>query len=116
MDEVSLAAETSVMHVQYGMITQLHWTPSSFGLQSIRNEDLLVDGPEASAAMIRSVFQGQAGAARDIVLANASAGLWIAGRTHSLIEGVAMAAKAIDSGSALRLLEALSRSTQAVSE
>jgi anthranilate phosphoribosyltransferase len=116
MDEVSLAAETSVLHVQYGMTTQLHWTPSTFGLQSIRNEDLIVDGPEASAAMIRSVFQGQAGAPRDVVLANASAGLWIAGRTHSLIEGVAMASKAIDSGSAWQLLEALSRSTQGVTE
>ena len=57
--------------------------------------------------MIRSVLGGERGPARDIVLANAAAGLWVSGKTHSLMDGVAIAAKAIDSGAALKLLKDL---------
>ncbi len=113
MDEVSLAADTRVLHIQFGMTTQLHWSPKDFGLQPIRNEDLMVDGPEASAEMIRGILAGRLGPPRDIVLANAAAGLWVSGRTHSLIEGVAMSARAIDSGSAALKLQELAEASQA---
>jgi anthranilate phosphoribosyltransferase len=112
MDEVSLAADTQVLHVQYGMTTQSLWSPSSFGLATIRNEDLIVDGPEGSAQVIQSILSGQPGPPRDIVLANASAALWVAGKTHSLLEGVALATKAIDSGAARSLLTELCRCSQ----
>jgi anthranilate phosphoribosyltransferase len=107
MDEVSLADETSVLHIQYGMTTQFLWSPSTFGLPKIKNEDLIVEGPEESGTVIRRVLSGERGPARDIVLANAAAGLWVSGKTHSLMDGVAIAAKAIDSGAALKLLKDL---------
>jgi anthranilate phosphoribosyltransferase len=107
MDEVSLSAETQVLHVQYGMTTQLSWSPRDFGLEPIRNEDLVVDGPEASARVIEGIVAGQRGPARDIVLANVAAALWVSERTHSLIDGVARAARAIDSGAAREKLSAL---------
>lgn len=108
MDEVSLAAETSVLHVQYGMTTQLFWDHRSFGLPKINNSDLLVDGPEQSAKTIEGILKGQTGPARDVVVANAAAGLWVCNRTHSLIDAVGQAQRAIDSGKALSLLEQLS--------
>lgn len=107
MDEVSLAAETSVLHIQYGMTTQLYWDHKSFGLPKIRNDDLLVDGPEQSAQVIKSILQGNLGPARDIVVANAAAGLWVSNRTHSLIDASKQAQLAIDSGKALQLLDRL---------
>jgi len=113
LDEVSLAADTCVFHVHLGMTTQMHWSPRDFGLPALRNEDLAVEGPEESAAVIRSVLAGVPGPARDIVLANAAAGLWVCQRTHSLMEGVAMASQAIDSGAAAGKLEELVRFTQA---
>jgi anthranilate phosphoribosyltransferase len=113
MDEVSLAAETHVLHVQYGMTTQMHWSAKDFGFHPICNDDLLVDCPESSAAMIRRVLAGEKIPARDIVLANAAAGFWVSGRTHSLLEGVAQGARAIDSGAAAAQLEALARFTGA---
>jgi anthranilate phosphoribosyltransferase len=112
MDEVSLGAETSVLHIQYGMTTQLYWDHRSFGLPKINNSDLLVDGPEHSAQMIRGILQGQHGPARDIVVANAAAGLWVAGKTHSLIDAAKQAQQAIDTGRALEVLERLAVLTQ----
>lgn len=107
MDEVSLSAETQVMHVQHGMTTQMFWAPKDFGLPTIRNDDLVVDSPDSSAAVIRRILEGERGPARDIVLANVSAALWVCERTHSLLDGVARAASAIDSGAALAKLNAL---------
>ena len=112
MDEVSLGAETSVLHIQYGMTTQLYWDHRSFGLPKINNSDLLVDGPEHSAQMIRGILQGQHGPARDIVVANAAAGLWVSGKTHSLIDATNQAQQAIDTGRALQVLERLAVLTQ----
>jgi anthranilate phosphoribosyltransferase len=112
MDEVSLGAETSVLHIQYGMTTQLYWDHRSFGLPKINNSDLLVDGPEHSAQMIRGILKGQHGPARDIVVANAAAGLWVVGKTHSLIDAAKQAQQAIDTGRALQVLERLAVLTQ----
>jgi anthranilate phosphoribosyltransferase len=89
------------------MTTQMFWAPKDFGLPTIRNDDLVVDGPDSSAAVIRRILEGEHGPARDIVLANVSAALWVCERTHSLVDGVARAASALDSGAALAKLNAL---------
>ena len=109
MDEVSLSADTHVLHIQRGMLTQTTWTPQTFGLTTIRVDDLRVDDPQESAAAILAILAGELGPRRDIVLANVSAALWISGMTHSLIDGVARAARAIDSGSATAILESLAK-------
>ncbi len=109
MDEVSLSADTKVLHVQRGKLTQTTWTPQSFGLATIRVDDLRVDNPKESAAAILAILAGERGPRRDIVLANVSAALWVSGMTHSLIDGVARADHAIDSGKAAAILDSLAK-------
>nr|MCU0714646.1 anthranilate phosphoribosyltransferase [Pirellula sp.] len=109
MDEVTLSAPTQVQHIAYGMLTQTTWTPASFGLEPIRVDDLIVDGPKESADAIRSILQGQRGPKRDIVVANTAATLWVSGHTHSLVDGVAKAQQAIDTGKAAAVLHKLSQ-------
>ncbi len=108
MDEVSLSADTHVLHIQRGMLTQTTWSPQSFGLAPIQVDDLVVEGPQESAAAIAAILNGERGPRRDIVLANTSAALWVSGITHSLIDGVARAERAIDSGKASEVLRSLS--------
>jgi anthranilate phosphoribosyltransferase len=55
----------------------------------------------------RQVLEGGTGAARDMVLANAAAGLLITERVASLPEGVAMAGAALDEGLAAECLQRL---------
>ncbi|HUP81769.1 MAG TPA: anthranilate phosphoribosyltransferase [Pirellula sp.] len=109
MDEVSLSADTKVLHVHFGKLTQTIWTPQSFGLVTIRVDDLRVDNPKESAAAILAILKGEPGPRRDIVLANVSAALWVSGMTHSLIDGVARAEQAIDSGRAAAILDSLAK-------
>ena len=54
-------------------------------------------------------WQGGAGPARDVVLLNAGAALFVAGRAARLGDGLSAAAAAIDSGAARRTLDALVR-------
>ena len=57
----------------------------------------------------RGVLKGERGPRRDIVLLNAAAALMVAGRAGDLRAGAAQAGHALDSGAALRVVEALRR-------
>jgi anthranilate phosphoribosyltransferase len=109
LDEVTLAGPTNVRRVRDGRVEAFEWTPADFGLEPAAVGDLKADGPEASAAMIRGVLAGAGGPARRIVLANAAAALMVGGRVSLLPDGVALAARTIDSGAGRRVLEGLAR-------
>lgn len=104
LDEVTLAGETNVTEVTPRGIQETAWKPADFGLPQGDLTPLRVNGPEASAAMVRSVLDGQSGPARDIVVMNAAAALWTARRADALCDCAGLAAKALDSGAAKRLL------------
>ena len=57
--------------------------------------------------MILAVLNGELGAARDIVLLNAGAAIYVAGLVDSLAAGINKAAELIDQGLALAKLNAL---------
>ncbi len=105
LDEVSLNGPTRVLWVEAGTVEARSWRPGEFGLAKVSADELRVSGPIESASRIRALLNGQAGPDRDIVLANASASLLVAGRTGSLAEGVVLAAEAIDQGRAATLLD-----------
>jgi anthranilate phosphoribosyltransferase len=107
-DEVSLSSPTRVREVRGGTVRALEWSPDDFGLAPCTPDELRVDGPEASAAVIRAVLAGADGPARRVVLANAAAALLAAESVTALRDGVARAAEAIRSGRAARVLTDLS--------
>ncbi len=77
LDEVALWGTTLGLEIDgaSGEIIEHTWTAEDFGLERCEVESLRVESPEASAAMIRGVIQGEQGAARDIVVANTAAAL-----------------------------------------
>ncbi len=107
MGEVTITGPTEVREVVGGTVRNFTWQPADFGLAVSGKESLVVDGPEASAAIIRDVLSGKPGPPRDIVLINAAAALWVAGRHESPLACVQQAAEAIDSQQAARLLTKL---------
>jgi anthranilate phosphoribosyltransferase len=113
LDEVTISSTTSVTLVEGDRVDELCWSPESFGLQQAGKDDMLVDGPEASAAMIRSILDGEAGPARDIVVLNAAAAIWTAGKDAELPACAVLAAAAIDSGAAKQLLSRLAQLSSA---
>lgn len=113
LDELTIAGPTRITEVTSAGLLEFTWTPSDFGLPTSGLATLQVSGPEESAEIIRGVLDGERGAARDIVLMNAAAALWVAGHVEAPEEGAAKAAMAIDGGRARALLEELARVTNA---
>jgi anthranilate phosphoribosyltransferase len=107
MDEVTLTGPTSVCEVAGKVLRPTRWQPADFGLAACRLEDLKVDSPGESVEVVGDVLAGRPGPPRDVVLANAAAALWVAEKADSLVDGVQLAAEAVDHGKAARLLARL---------
>ncbi len=105
IDEVALDRPTRVRWVEAGRVRSEVWTGADFGLLPAEIAELRVSGPTESAHRIRKLLWGEPGPARNVVLANAAAALRVAGRVETLAQGVILAAEAIDTGSAARLVE-----------
>jgi len=114
LDEVTLADITYVTEAAEGNLRSFWWRPADFGLDEAGPEAMRVDGPAQSAEVIRAILDGRRGPPRDIVLANAAAALWTAGRSPSLRQCVRLAAEAIDSGAARELLARLAERSHGV--
>lgn len=113
LDEVSLWGETAVFEVSASGVTETTWTAATFGLPECNVADLRVSNAAESAARIRGILNGERGPARDIVVANAAAALLVAGHASSPLEGAVLAARAIESGLALKKLEDLRTASSA---
>jgi anthranilate phosphoribosyltransferase len=107
LDEVSLSAPTLVRDVCDGKVVCHEWTAADFGLTPCEPNELRVEGPEESAAVIRRVLAGEETPAARVVLANAAAALLAAGKVTDLKAGVARAAEAVADGRARQVLEKL---------
>lgn len=109
MDEISASAPTFICEFNQGKYHTYTTTPEDFGLASCRKEDLVGGTPAENALITTSILGGEKGPKRNAVLLNAGAALYIAEKADSLAEGVILAGKIIDSGSALSRLEAFRR-------
>jgi anthranilate phosphoribosyltransferase len=113
LGEVTIAGRTHVTEdCSDGSTKEHRWTAEDFGLNSVSSlTSIEVDDAQQSAAVVRDVLAGNRGLARDIVVANAAAALWVAGKAESLMSGAQLAQQAIDSGEAQNLLERLVQMT-----
>jgi anthranilate phosphoribosyltransferase len=107
LDEVSLTAPTHVREVRRTGISAWQWSAADFGLPTCTLDSLRAADPDESARRIEDVLQGKPGPAMATVLANAAAGIIVAGRAATPIEGVDLARQAVQSGRALHVLEEL---------
>jgi anthranilate phosphoribosyltransferase len=107
LDEISNTGESRVSEVREGMVRSYTLRPEDFGLARSTIGELMGGDREENARIIRAILDGEAGARRDIVLMNAAAALVAGGRARDFKDGVGLAAQSIDSGAALRKLEAL---------
>ncbi|MPY87228.1 MAG: anthranilate phosphoribosyltransferase [Luteitalea sp.] len=105
LDELSTTGYSKVSECRHGVLRTFYVHPSDFGLPKAQLADLVGGEASTNAAIGREVLDGRPGPARDIVLLNAAAALYIAGRAASVHEGIERAAEAIDTGRAAVVLE-----------
>ena len=109
LDELALSGPSEIAIVRHATVSPDLIAPEDLGLQRAPVTALLGGDAAQNAAILHSIFQGESGPRRDIVLLNAAAVLIVAGIAPDLRQGAALAARAIDSGAVTRLLDELRR-------
>lgn len=107
LDEISTTGYTKVSEGHDGTVRTFHVHPGDFGLRKTTLASIAGGDARTNAKILVEMLGGQPGPVRDIVLLNAGAGLFVAGRAGSVREGIALAAAAIDNGRARSALDAL---------
>lgn len=107
LDEITITGETKVGELKQGEIYEYTIQPEDFGITSAPIETIKVSDLSHAKEMLLSVLDNQAGPARDIVLLNAGAAIYVAGITTSLAEGVEKARSILASGAAMKKMQEL---------
>lgn len=113
MDEISFSADTYVAELKGGEVKEYILNPAQFGMPLHDINSIRVESAQHSSEIILGVFSGEQGPARDIVLLNAGAAIYVSGLAADLPSGITQAAHAIDSGAALDKLQQLKTLSQA---
>jgi anthranilate phosphoribosyltransferase len=126
LDELSTTAPSTVWVAADGAVSETSFDPADLGLPRATLADLRGGDPAHNASVARAVLAGEPGPVRDIVLLNAAAAMAAAGGlgavaaarpdrptgadttaealAKTLSEGLARAARAVDSGASAALL------------
>jgi anthranilate phosphoribosyltransferase len=112
LDEITLAGDTHVAELRDGEVREYTVRPEQFGLAAHDGSALRVSNPQASVDTARRVLDNQSGPARDIVLFNAGAALYVAGVAESLADGIERARAALTTGAAAERLYQFVQTTQ----
>lgn len=105
LDEITITGETYCAKLMNGKIEECVLHPRDFGLQSCDIKDLIGGNADENAQALKDLLHGMPSAYRDIVVANASAVMMIAGKYSCLLEASQQVQNAVDSGEALKLLD-----------
>ena len=111
LDEISLSGETLVAEVREGGIKRYTVAPEDFGVPRASLDAVRGGSPAENAAILQSIFAGEPGPRRDIVVINTAAALVAAGVAGNFKEGAELAAQALSSNAAEGKLSELKKFT-----
>ncbi|MEO7507821.1 MAG: anthranilate phosphoribosyltransferase, partial [Pyrinomonadaceae bacterium] len=114
LDEVTVAGATTVSEASLDGVNTFQIGPRDFGLELESLDHLRGGDAAANAAIIMQVLTGaRRDAARNIVIINAAAALFVGGIAEDLLDAARLAIESIDSGQALKKLDQLIEATKA---
>ncbi len=116
LDELTTAGVTTVGALEGGRVETFEVVAEDVGLPPARLEDLRGGEPQHNARLMHDLLAGAGGPLRDVVLLNSGAALLVAGRAATLEAGIELAARALDSGAARRVLQDLVARTNMLAE
>jgi anthranilate phosphoribosyltransferase len=107
LDELALSGPSEIAELRNGTVTQYTITPEDLGLQRAPLSALAGGNASDNALILKDIFSGKPGPARDVVLLNAAAVLVVGGLASNLRDGIQLAATTIDTGAVTHLINAL---------
>jgi anthranilate phosphoribosyltransferase len=112
LDEITTTGPTHVAELGEGGIREYTIEPGDLGIPISAIDDLRGGDAAENARILRDVLSGETGAARDAVLMNAGAAIYLGGLAGSLAGGVSRAGESIDSGRSLAKLDTFVEGTR----
>jgi anthranilate phosphoribosyltransferase len=108
LDEISPLGPTHVVEVKGGKTSEWTINPADFGFGKGSAAELKGSQPEENARIIEAILGGKGNrTSREAVILNAAGAIYVGGGTSNFGDAVGAAGAAIESGGALRALEAL---------
>ncbi len=112
LDEITIGGATRVSELKAGEVSTYEIEPEAFGIRRRGADSVAVASVQESLTLVRQVLSGASGPARDLVVLNAGAAIYVAGLAADHQAGVERARQAIDSGAAAAKLAALADVSQ----
>jgi anthranilate phosphoribosyltransferase len=116
LDEISISSRTTVVEVNGETVTHTTLDPADVGLTAVDEATELAEceggTPEHNARVTRAIFAGEPGPRRDLAVINAGAAIYAAGLGATVADGVALAQRALDDGSAADTLQRFIAATE----
>eukprot|EP00435_Cladocopium_sp_Y103_P074389 s171_g48.t1 len=107
LDELSIEGRSKVWELKDGEIKEYEVQPSDFGVSPHPLSEVAGNSPEENAIEMRELLKGGGRlAVREMVLMNASAALYVAGKVPDFKAGTEVAKAALGNGSAIKTLDA----------
>lgn len=105
LDEFSISSNTHIIELNGTDIKEYSLNPEDFGFSKAQLSDVRGGDAAKNATLICDILSGTInGPKLDIVLLNAAAGLYVAGKSSSIAEGILLTKDAIEQGKATTLL------------
>lgn len=114
LDEITISNGTKVSRYRNKKVENFYITPEDFGLEKADITNLAGGDKNENAKITLSIFNGEKGPKRDIVLMNSAAAIMVSGRADDFITAKEMAEEAIDSGRAMKKLEEVKKTTSSL--
>ncbi len=116
LDEITVSDKTFVAEVENGEVRLFEISPEEFGFNetSVKDLEKIRGGnAEQNAEIIKKILKNErTDAARDLVLLNAAAAIFVGGKAENLENAVELAKESLESGNALQKLEIVDRNVK----
>lgn len=107
MDEISMSGKTYISELDSGSVTNYEIHPNDFGFNVEDNKHLFAADVNASKEIILKILNKEDLPAKNIVLLNSAAIIYVAGHAKNLNDAIESAVKSIQDGYALNKLKEL---------
>ena len=114
LDELTTTGTNKVCEINNGKLETYTADAEEYGLKRAELSDIIGGTPEDNAQITKDILDGVKGAKRDIVVLNAGMSLYLAGKSESIKDGIALAQEIIDSGKAKAKLEEFIKTTNEI--
>jgi anthranilate phosphoribosyltransferase len=112
MDEIDITGKTKLFEIKEKTVSEEIVDPQKLGFETSSFKEIQGGDVIKNAKILTDILRGKKSVKRDIVVLNSAYALLVAGKVSTVIQGISLAEKSIDSGAAFSVLKNLIKETK----